>query len=155
MKTVLLVCHANTCRSVRAQALLEKMLAERNGRVRVRSGGIGHTARDGMIPSLDARLVLREDGIHLSETEILSTDLRQHPELVADADLILTMTARQKHELAALAEADGRPLFTLREFVGEAGDIADPVGQGEDVYRACRDEIKRCLELSLDRLLVT
>jgi protein-tyrosine-phosphatase len=155
VKTVLLVCHANTCRSVMAQVLLEKMLAERNhsARVRVRSGGIGPTARDGMIPSLDARLLLREDGIHLSETEILSTDLRQHPEVVADADLILTMTARQKLELATLAEADGRPVFTLKEFAGESGDIADPVGQGEDVYRACRDEIRRCLESSLDRLL--
>jgi len=153
VKTVLFVCHANTCRSVMAQALLEKMLAERNGRVRVRSGGIGHTARDGMIPSLDARLLLREDGIHLSETAILSTNLRQHRELVADADLILTMTALQKRELRALAAADGRPVFTLREFVGEDGDIADPVGQDEDVYRACRDEIKRCLEKAVDRLL--
>ncbi len=157
MKTVLFVCHANTCRSVMAQALLEKMLAERNGRarVRVRSGGVGHTARDGMIPSLDARLLLREDGIHLTETAILSTDLRRHPEVVAAADLILTMTARQKLELAAVPESDGRPVFTLKEFVGEDGDIADPMGQDEDTYRACRDEIKRCLELSLDRLLVT
>jgi protein-tyrosine-phosphatase len=155
VKTVLFVCHANTCRSVMAQALLEKMLVERNGRarVRVRSGGIGHTARDSMIPSLDARLLLREDGIHLTETAILSTDLRRHPEVVASADLILTMTARQKLELAALPESDGRPVFTLKEFVGEDGDIADPVGQGEDTYRACRDEIKRCLELSFDRLL--
>ena len=154
MKTVLFVCHANTCRSVMAQAILERLLAERNGvpPIRVRSGGVGRTARDGMIPSLDARIVLREEGIELSETAILSTDLRQHPDLVASADLILTMTARQKLELAALPGADGRPVFTLKEFVGEEGDIADPVGQAEDVYRACRDEIRRCLEKSLDRL---
>ena len=157
MKTVLLVCHANTSRSVMAQAMLERLLAERNGSppIRVRSGGIGRIARDGMIPSLDARLALREDGIHLSETAILSTDLRQHPEVVASADLILTMTARQKLELRALAGADARPVFTLREFAGEDGDIGDPVGRDEDVYRACRDEIKRCLKLSLGRLLVT
>ena len=62
MTNVLLVCHANTCRSVMAHVLLEKMLVERgtNGRVRVRSGGIANHARDGMIPSLDARIVLRE-----------------------------------------------------------------------------------------------
>jgi protein-tyrosine-phosphatase len=46
-------------------------------------------------------------------------------------------------------------VFTLREFAGEDGDIGDPMGQSEDVYRGCRDEIKRCLKLSLDRLLVT
>ena len=41
LTNVLLVCHANTCRSVMAHVLLEKMLAARgtNGAVRVRSGG--------------------------------------------------------------------------------------------------------------------
>ncbi|MGH7276986.1 MAG: low molecular weight protein arginine phosphatase [Candidatus Rokuibacteriota bacterium] len=157
MKTVLFVCHANTCRSVMAQVLLERMLAERDrGRtIRVSSGGVGNTARDGMIPSLDARLVLREAGIHLAETTIVSTDLRQHRDRITDADLILTMTAQQRLVVAALAAPDGRPVFTLREFAGEGGDIGDPMGQDDDVYRACRDEIKRCLELSLDRLLVT
>ena len=36
---------------------------------------------------------------------------------------------------------------------GEEGDIGDPVGQGEEVYRACRDEIARCLDKGIDRLL--
>ncbi len=157
MKTVLFVCHANTCRSVMAQILLERLLEARHaGRViRVSSGGIGTTARDGMIPSLDARLVLREAGIHLAETAIVSTDLRRHRDRVTGADLILTMTAEQKLAVTALARTDGRPVFTLREFAGEGGDIGDPMGQDENVYRACRDEIRRCLELSLDRLLVT
>ena len=157
MKTVLFVCHANTCRSVMAQVLLARMLEERSvgARIRVASGGVGNVARDGMISSLDARIVLREEGIHLGETAIVSTDLREHPEVVAGADLILTMTAAQKGAVAALAGTDGRPVFTLREFAGEDGDIGDPVGRDEDVYRACRDEIKRCLKLSLGRLLVT
>jgi len=157
VKTVLVVCHGNTCRSVMAQALLEQMLAARRagGAIRVSSGGVGNNARDGMIPSLDARLVLREEGIHLAETSIVSTDLRQHRDLIAGADLILTMTAQQKLALASLVETDGRAVFTLREFAGEDGDIGDPMGAAEDVYRACRDEIKRCLNVSLDRLLVT
>ena len=155
MKTVLLVCHANTCRSVMAHVLLERMLAEHNGHheIRVRSGGVGPYARDRMIASLDARIVLREDGIHLGEYEFTSTSLRQHREIIADADLILTMTAGQKDIMGTFAEALGRPIFTLKEFAGERGDIDDPVGQGEDRYRTCRDEIKRCLEQSLDRLL--
>ena len=154
-KTVLLVCHGNTCRSVMAQALLEKMLAERGvaDAVRVRSGGVGGNARDGMIPSLDARIVLREAGIDLGEDSITSTDLRRHRELVTGADLILTMTAEQKGMLAALADTARRPVFTLAEFAGGAGDIRDPMGQDEDRYRATRDEIRGCLERSMDRLL--
>jgi hypothetical protein len=41
----------------------------------------------------------------------------------------------------------------LRELAGEEGNIEDPVGQGENVYRACRDEITRCLDKGLERLL--
>ena len=70
MKTVLMVCHANTARSVMAQVLLERMLARHgvDGAIRVRSGGIANYARDGMIASLDARLALREEGIQLART---------------------------------------------------------------------------------------
>lgn len=157
MKRILLVCHANTCRSVMAHVLLDRMLEARgvDGRVTVSSAGVGLHARDGMIPSLDARIVLREDGIHLAEDAMTSTDLRRHRDLIAEAALILTMTAQQKEMLGTYEEARGRPVFTLKEFAGEEGDIADPFDQGEERYRACRDEIKRCLAKGVDRLLVT
>lgn len=155
MRTVLFVCHANTARSVMAQALLERMGRERDGGhdLRVSSGGIGPWARDGMLPSLDARLALREEGIHLGEDAFRSTDLREHRELIVEADLVVTMTADQRRLLAELPEARGRPVLTLRELAGETGDIGDPAGQGELVFRACLVEIKRCLLRSLDRLL--
>jgi protein-tyrosine-phosphatase len=108
-----------------------------------------------MIPSLDARIVLREDGIHLAEDAMTSTDLRRHRDVIATAHLILTMTAQQKEMLGAYEEAREQPIFTLKEFAGEEGDIGDPFDQGEERYRACRDEIKRCLTKSVDRLLVT
>jgi protein-tyrosine-phosphatase len=140
-----------------AHVLLEKMLAERNGHVpvRVRSAGIGPYARDGMIPSLDARIVLRQDGIRMTEDTMASTSLRRHPELLEEADLILTMTEDQKAMLREFPGAGDRPCYTLREFAGDAGDVRDPVGQGEETYDACRQLIKRCLERSFDRLLAT
>jgi len=151
-----MVCHANTARSVIAQLLLERMLARHgaDGAIRVRSGGIANYARDGMIASLDARLALREEGIHLGENDFVSTDLRRHRDQLAGADLILTMTGLQKQMLSAFDEVRDRPVFTLREFVGEEGDIDDPATQGQDVFRACRDEINRCLEKSVPRLLM-
>jgi protein-tyrosine-phosphatase len=152
--TVLVICHANTARSVMAQAMLERMLAHRGvDDVRVCSGGVATWARDGMIPSLDARLALREEGIHLAEDAMVSTAIALHPEIVAEAAVIVTMTREQQAVMAASIVARGKPILTLRELAGESGDIADPAAQGEDVFRACRDEIKRCLEKAIDRLL--
>jgi protein-tyrosine-phosphatase len=138
-----------------AHALLERMLEERGlgDRVRVSSAGVSPYARDGMYASLDARLVLKELGILLAEDTIVSTDLKSHRELLAGAALVVTMTAEQKRLVGALADGDARPVLTLRELAGETGDIGDPVGQGEETYRACRDEIARCLAKGFDRLL--
>src|SRR5262249_57607807 len=97
---------------------------------------------------------LRGEGMHGGGNDFVSIDLRRHRDLLAGADLILTMTVLQKQMLTSFEEVRDRPVFTLREFVGEEGDIDDPATQGEDVFRACRDEIKRCLEKSIPRLLV-
>jgi protein-tyrosine-phosphatase len=150
---VLFVCHANTSRSVIAHQLLERLLAAA-GRsdVTVRSGGIAPYARDGMLVSMDARLVLREIGIEVP-ADATATDLKTRRHLLAEADLILVMTAAQRDMLDAYPEAAGKPVFTLHEFAGESGNVEDPAGQGDDVFRACRDEIARCLERALPRLL--
>jgi protein-tyrosine-phosphatase len=138
-----------------AQLLLGRMLAARGAgdRVRVRSAGVAPWARDGMIASLDARLALKEDGLLVAEDTVVSTALRAHPDLIAAADLVVTMTVEQKRVVSELAEAGAPVIVTLRELAGEAGDIGDPAGQGEDTFRACRDEIKRCLDKAIERVL--
>lgn len=154
-KRVLVVCHANTARSVMAQKLIERMLAERGlaDRVHVSSAGVWTYARDGMIPSLDARLALKEVGIHLGEDAMTSTALRDHLEVLANADLVLTMTAEQTALVHALADGRVVDVVTLAELAGESGDIADPAGQGEEAFRAARDAIMRCLARGFDRLI--
>ena len=137
-----------------AHALLENMLDERGIRhFNVRSGGIAIYARDGMLASLDARLVLRELDIYLQDGEFVSTDLKRHRHLLEQAHLILTMTNEQKQMLDAYPEVAGKRALTLREFAGEEGDIDDPAMQGEEAFRARMVEIQRCLEKSFDDLL--
>jgi protein arginine phosphatase len=137
-----------------AHALLEKMLANRGvTHINVRSGGIAIYARDRMLASLDARLVLRDVGIHINDGEFVSTDLKRHRHLIEQAHLILAMTEEQKRMLDAYPEATGKPTYTLREFAGESGDIEDPAMQGDEVFRLRLDEIQHCLEKSFDHLL--
>ena len=138
-----------------AQKLIERMLEERGLRERlhVSSAGVWVHARDGMIPSLDARLALREVGIELPEYAMASTALRDHPEVLESADLVVAMTEEQRAIVMAQADGRGVAVATLRELAGERGDIADPAGQGEEAFRGARDEIMRCLALGFDQLV--
>jgi protein-tyrosine-phosphatase len=153
-RNVLIICHANTSRSIIAEALLKQMLEARGlgDRVSVRSGGIAPFARDGALVSLDARLVLRDEGIVIPPDSV-ATDLKTNRHLIATADLILAMTDEQVRMLhAGFPEAAGKEVHTLRAFAGAAGDIEDPAGRDEAFFAACRDEIKACLARAVDRL---
>jgi protein-tyrosine-phosphatase len=137
-----------------SEAMLKKMLVDFKGvtdKFKVTSAGISPHARDGSDITFDARWLLKEEGIHVDSFR--SRDLKRHRELLEEADLVLTMSREQKKRIHQLAESDGKAIFTLKEFVGEEGDIADPFGRGEEVYAECRDEIKRCLYKLIARLL--
>jgi protein-tyrosine-phosphatase len=154
-RSILLICAANTARSVMAEHLLVRELRQRglNGAVRVRSAGIAPYARDGALISLDTRMALREVGIDLGD-DATSTDLKRHPELLEEADLVIAMTTQQAQELRErFAVPERLPVHTLRSFAGESGDIDDPFEQGDQVFAACRDEIIRLVPHVVDRIL--
>lgn len=155
-RLVLLICHANTCRSVIASALLRRELA-REGLLtqwEVKAGGVAPYARDGALVSMDARLVLREEGIELPR-DAASTDLKRHRDLVARADVILAMTKAQLVILREhFPEARGKPAYTWNEFAGADGDIEDPYGRDIEAYTQCRDRIKAHLPAVVRRLAI-
>jgi len=123
------------------------------GRVLIRSAGIAPYARDGALVSLDTRMVLRDIGIHLGE-EATSTDLKRHPELLLQADVVIAMTGQQARELRErFTVPEALEVHTLRAFVSEAGDIADPFEQGDLVFAECREEIMRLVPRAIDRIL--
>ena len=136
-----------------AEHILRRHLTERGiEMVRVTSAGIAAYARDGALVSLDTRLALRDDDIHIDE-ESTSTDLKRHPELLDEADLIIAMTEEQARSLVEkFPGAAGRTVHTLRSFAGEQGDIDDPYEKGDLVFAACREEIKRLIPVLIDRL---
>ncbi|MEM3512365.1 MAG: hypothetical protein QXY80_06905 [Candidatus Jordarchaeales archaeon] len=149
---ILFVCDANTFRSPLAEFMLRKMLVDLHLEdVEVRSGGIASHARDGCAVSQDVALLLREEGIMVPEGPF-SKDLKRNRKLVEEADLILTMTEKQK-ELVSRIEGVKGAIYTLKEYVGETGDIEDPRTLGEENYKACKEEIKKCLEKLVKKIL--
>jgi len=152
---VLIICAANTARSIMAEHMLRRELGARgvDGAIEIRSAGIAPYARDGALVSLDTRMTLKSIGIDIGE-EATSTDLKRHPELLETADLVIAMTMQQERDLRErFPAATARPVFTLRAFAGEAGDIDDPFEQGHEVFDICRDEIGRLIPKVADRLL--
>jgi protein-tyrosine-phosphatase len=153
-RNILIVCHANTNRSIIAESLLAKMLRERglDGEITVRSAGVAIYARDSALVSMDARMVLQEEGVG-APAKRFATALRDNRHLASEADLILAMTRDQIDLLRqGFPEAAGKDVYTLKEFAGGCGDIEDPSGKDEDVFAACRDEIKAALQAIVERL---
>jgi protein-tyrosine-phosphatase len=154
-RSVLLICAANTARSVMAEHLMVRELRDRGieDYVRVRSAGIAPYARDGALVSLDTRMTLLDIGIDIGD-EATSTDLKRHPELLAEADLVIAMTDQQARDLVARFPLDDALIVhTLRSFAGEAGDIDDPFEQGDLIFSECRREIERLIPRVVDRLM--
>lgn len=84
--------------------------------------------------------------LHAHRSRRLSQDIMD------TARLVLTMTAGHKQAvLGAYPGAVGR-VFTLCEYAGERGDVHDPFGGSEAVYRECAAQIKRLLHRCHDKL---
>lgn len=149
MKTVLLVCTGNICRSPLAAALLQRAITERGAEgIDVSSAGTG--AWDGAPVSEGAYLVGLEQGLDLSahRARLLTRDLVEH------SDIILTMA---RHHRARVDELGGEGhVFVFGEYAGRAGEsaeVSDPFGGDLNVYRETCVELAALVATSLDRIV--
>ncbi|MDW3217853.1 MAG: hypothetical protein R8F63_04505 [Acidimicrobiales bacterium] len=107
---LLVVCTANICRSVMAERLLRRAVAERGLAVEVSSCGLlfdGEPASDTVIAVLDERGIDARD--HRSR--------RFTPALLADIDLVVTMERMHARELAVALDGASPRIHTLGSIV--------------------------------------
>ncbi len=149
IRRILLVCTGNICRSPLAEALLRRTLEER-GVEGVSATSAGTGAWDGAPASEGAYLVGLERGLDLSghRARLLTR------ELVAEADLILTMA---RHHRARVDELGGEGrVFVLGEYGGREGDeaeVSDPFGGDLEVYRDTCAELEALVTAVVERLV--
>ena len=135
-KKIVFVCTGNTCRSPMAEGILRDLAGDK---VSVSSAGIAAGISTASKKSVDA---MAEIGIDISG----HTSKQLTPDMMAEADLILTMTKAHKMILVMSQPEFKEKIMTLSEWAETDEDVSDPYGGDLDKYRNCRDQIKGLIE---------
>jgi protein-tyrosine phosphatase len=125
---VLIVCHANVCRSPAAEWLFKARQIGRSARpIAFHSAGLRAIVGREMDPMM--RRLLGERGVASGEHH----SRRLERQAVRDADLVLVTEQRQVKAVESLDPAARGKVYPLGQW--EGADVFDPHGLAEGVYR--------------------
>jgi protein-tyrosine-phosphatase len=149
MPVILIVCTANICRSPMAEVLLQRKLDEGETPGTWRVGSAGTWAEDGF-PATDYGIrVMADRGLDTSQHESRSVNAA----MMAEADLVLTMTANHAESLRAEFPEHGFKVHRLTEMAGMPYDVADPYGGPLSEYERTADELSYLIEKGLAEIV--
>ena len=153
VKSILLVCTGNSCRSIMAEGILKKYLKEL-GKDDVEVISAGVHAIDGMSPTRETIEVMSKEGIDVSgfRSKGLAKDN------IKKADLILVMAGHHMDDIITRMPEAAQKVHILKQFGVESEnkscddlDISDPIGRDknfyEEVLAAIKKEMKRIAEV--------
>jgi protein-tyrosine phosphatase len=119
--SILVVCSGNLCRSPFAEGVLRRLLTERFGPSAPEVSSVGTIARDGEPATREAIAVASEHGIDASS----HAARRLTREDLAEADLVLAVSAEHRDEVGRLDPQAIRKTFTVKELVRLLEDLPD------------------------------
>mgnify|MGYP006301831713 CR=1 FL=1 len=149
MKTLLIVCTGNICRSPMAAGLLRARLEEDEERRDWRVLSAGTWAAEGRPASAYAVAEMEERGIDIRAGRSRSVSAR----LMREADLVLVMTQNHAEALSAAFPDQADKVHRLTEMVGEVYDISDPYGGTRLEYSYIAQELEQLIDEGYERIV--
>lgn len=146
MTKILFVCTGNTCRSPMAEGICRNLAEKLNLDISVSSAGMAVGSDE--MANTNAILAAHEHEIDLSGHRARQIT----PQMLADADIVLTMTRSHADALCLAMPQFKDKIFTLAEYAGESSDVRDPYGGDEFVYRVCFEQMERYIQKILEKL---
>jgi protein-tyrosine phosphatase len=135
-REILVVCHANVCRSPYLQAVLQRALPD----IAVKSAGF--VGSDRAVPAIS---------LALSATRGLDLSMyRSRPvkrSTVASANLVIVMDSNQARQIGMLFPMNHAPIVVAGDLDPEFDSsraITDPWNQSDDVFESSFNRLDRC-----------
>lgn len=149
-KKILFVCTGNTCRSVIAQALFQRIKDELYPELNYQADSAGIAAIEGVTPTSEAIFCMARHGMDISTYQAK----RVNDKLIKNFSLILTMTNQQHDFLKKYFPRARHKIFLLRPYCLRNShiknqEIEDPFGKSMLFY----EKICRQLEQDINQLI--
>jgi protein-tyrosine phosphatase len=144
IKDVLIVCHANVCRSPAAEQLFRARMSEKGESRAFQSAGLRAREGDDMDPVM--QWLLAERGVKVGNHR----SRRLTGRLVRAADLVLVTERRQVADVERIEPTARGKVYALGNW--ENSDVSDPHGRHEAAYRDSLELMDRLVKGWISRI---